>query len=114
MRKPGKPSSSGAIIILRQMENHEWLFTLPRITEEVDDRLEEGIDWIDADPERAASTRHPGRSGSSICVLAGPGEVLDRDAWRNRVLETEMAGSTAEESINPGCIEHYDFLTCNS
>jgi tetratricopeptide (TPR) repeat protein len=55
MRKSGKPSSSGAIIILRQMEKHEWLFTLPRITEEVDDRLEEGIDWIDAYPERAAT-----------------------------------------------------------
>ena len=55
MRKPAKPSSSAAIIILRQMEKHEWLFTLPRITEEVDDRLEEGIDWIDADPKYAAS-----------------------------------------------------------
>ena len=55
MRRPPKPSPLGAIIILRQMRKHEWLFTLPRITEEVDDRLEEGIDWIDADPHRAAS-----------------------------------------------------------
>ena len=37
------------------MEKNEWLITLPRITEEVDDRLEEGIDWIDADPNRAKS-----------------------------------------------------------
>lgn len=37
------------------MEKHEWLFTLPRINEEVDERLEEGIDWIGADPNRAAS-----------------------------------------------------------
>lgn len=55
MRRIPKPSPSGAIIILRQMEKHEWLFTLPRITEAVDDRLEEGIEWIDADPERAAT-----------------------------------------------------------
>ena len=37
------------------MEKHEWLFTLPRINEEVDERLGEGIDWIGADPNRAAS-----------------------------------------------------------
>ena len=37
------------------MEKHEWLFTLPRITEKVHDRLVEGIDWIDADPKVAAS-----------------------------------------------------------
>lgn len=55
MRRTPEPSPSGAIVILRQMEKHEWLFTLPRITEEVDDRLEEGIDWIDADPNCAAS-----------------------------------------------------------
>jgi len=55
MRKLGKSSSSGAIIILRQMEKHEWIFKFPRITEKVDDLLEEGIDWIDADPKRAAS-----------------------------------------------------------
>ena len=55
MRRPPRPSPSGAIIILRQMGKHEWLFTLPRITEEVDDRLEQGIDWIDADPKHAAS-----------------------------------------------------------
>ncbi len=29
--------------------------TLPRITEEVHDRLEEGVNWIDADPKHAAS-----------------------------------------------------------
>jgi len=37
------------------MEKHQWRFTLPRITEEVDDRLEEGIDWIDVKPQRAVA-----------------------------------------------------------
>ena len=55
MRRIPMPSPSGAIIILRQMEKHEWLITLPRMTEEVDDRLEEGIDGIDGDPDRAKS-----------------------------------------------------------
>lgn len=55
MRKRLNPQIQTGIIILRQMEKHQWLFTLPRITEEVDDRLEEGIDWIDANPKRAVS-----------------------------------------------------------
>jgi tetratricopeptide (TPR) repeat protein len=55
MRKPGKQTPSRAIIILRQIEKHEWIFKLPRINDGVDHRLEEGIDWIDADPKRAAS-----------------------------------------------------------
>ena len=41
--------------IVRQIEKHEWIMNLPRITEEVDDRLEEGIDWIDGDPKHAAA-----------------------------------------------------------
>jgi tetratricopeptide (TPR) repeat protein len=55
MRINKEPLPSGAIIILRQMEKHEWLFNLPRITVAVDDRLEEGIDLMDVDPRRAAS-----------------------------------------------------------
>ena len=43
MRLPGEPSQPGPIIIVRQIEKHEWIMNLPRINEEVDDRLEEGI-----------------------------------------------------------------------
>ena len=55
MRETGAPLPSGPIVIVRQIEKHEWTLRFPRINEEVDDRLEEGIDWIDADPERAAA-----------------------------------------------------------
>jgi tetratricopeptide (TPR) repeat protein len=55
MRKAQTPSPSGAIIILRQMAKHEWIFRLPRIGEEVDDRVEDGIDWMDADLKRSVS-----------------------------------------------------------
>lgn len=37
------------------MGKNEWIFNLPRVTEAVDDRLEEGIDWMDAEPKRAAA-----------------------------------------------------------
>jgi len=43
----------GAIVILQQMEEHEWGFRLPRIGEEVHDRLEQGIDWLYENAERA-------------------------------------------------------------
>lgn len=50
-----KGPRGGAIIILRHIEKHEWIFELPRITEQVDERLEEGIDWMDANLRRSES-----------------------------------------------------------
>ncbi len=55
MRRTGKPSRPAPIIIVQQIQKHEWIMRMPRKTEEVDDQLDEGIDWIDADPKRAAS-----------------------------------------------------------
>jgi tetratricopeptide (TPR) repeat protein len=49
-----KTSQPTGIIILRLAGKNEWVFNLPRITQGVDDRLEEGIDQMDADPQRAA------------------------------------------------------------
>jgi tetratricopeptide (TPR) repeat protein len=37
------------------MGKNEWIFDLPRLTEEVRDRLEVGIDCMGEDPQRAAS-----------------------------------------------------------
>jgi tetratricopeptide (TPR) repeat protein len=53
MRQFKKPPQKGGIIILRQSEKHEWVFELPRLTTEVDDRLECGIDWMQANLKRA-------------------------------------------------------------
>ena len=53
-RQPKSPTKPGAMIILRQT-GKQWNFELPRITEEVDDRLEEGIEWLDSDLKRSAS-----------------------------------------------------------
>jgi len=55
-RQPRKPKSEKpvAIIILRQT-GKQWNFQLPRITQEVDDRLEEGIDALDSDLKKASS-----------------------------------------------------------
>jgi tetratricopeptide (TPR) repeat protein len=39
---------------VQQIARHQWLFNLPRITEEVHDRFDEAIDWMEADPRRAA------------------------------------------------------------
>src|SRR4051794_3366240 len=55
MRNRQNPQLPTGIIILRQMEKHEWLITLPRVNEEVNERLAEGIDWVDADANRAVS-----------------------------------------------------------
>jgi tetratricopeptide (TPR) repeat protein len=55
MRRTGEPPKPRPIIIVQQIQKHEWTLRLPRVTEEVDDRLEEGIDSIDADPEHAES-----------------------------------------------------------
>lgn len=55
MRRARKPSGLLPIIIVRQIEKHKWTLRLPRIGEEADDQLEEGIDWIDSDLERARS-----------------------------------------------------------
>jgi len=55
MRNRQNPQLPTGIIILRQMEKHEWLITLPRVNEEVDEKLAEGIYWADADPNRAVS-----------------------------------------------------------
>ena len=55
MRKKQKPANSGAMIILWQMSPHEWIFSLPQIGEDVHDRLDEGIEWLDDQPKLAAS-----------------------------------------------------------
>jgi tetratricopeptide (TPR) repeat protein len=55
MQNRPQPSKSNAVIILRQTAKHEWIFELPRITEEVDDRLGEGIDWMHGNLKRAES-----------------------------------------------------------
>jgi tetratricopeptide (TPR) repeat protein len=55
MRRPAKPLEPVPIIIVQQIQKSEWIMKMPRVTEEVDDRLEEGIDWIDGDPKRAIS-----------------------------------------------------------
>ncbi len=43
-----QPQPSG-IIILKQIQKHEWVFDYPRFTEEVHDSLDDAIDWIDSD-----------------------------------------------------------------
>jgi len=55
MRNPRRPEKPTGIIILRQTAKHEWSFCLPRIGEEVHERLEEGIDRIGTHPRRAAA-----------------------------------------------------------
>jgi tetratricopeptide (TPR) repeat protein len=54
MQSARNPSRSAAIIILRKEGRRNWIFELPRITPEVDDRLDEGIDWLHTDPKHAA------------------------------------------------------------
>ncbi len=55
MQDHRKTSPPAGIIILRLVGKNEWVFNLPRITQVVDDRLGEGIDQMDADPQQAAS-----------------------------------------------------------
>ncbi|MBU6402672.1 MAG: tetratricopeptide repeat protein [Verrucomicrobia bacterium] len=43
-RRP-RPKATG-IILLKELRRHEWIFQFPRLTEEVDDRLDAAIDWM--------------------------------------------------------------------
>jgi tetratricopeptide (TPR) repeat protein len=43
----GQPRSKPrGIILLKESQRHEWIFQFPRLTEEVDDRLDAAIDWM--------------------------------------------------------------------
>ena len=55
VRNTVKPSEPEPIIIVQQIQKHEWIIKLPRMTKEVDERLEEGIEWFDGAPKRAIS-----------------------------------------------------------
>jgi hypothetical protein len=55
MRRVSKSSEPGPIIIVQQIQKHDWIMELPRLTEEVQDRLHEGIDSMEVDPDHAAS-----------------------------------------------------------
>jgi tetratricopeptide (TPR) repeat protein len=54
MRK-GEPIYTEPIIIVQQIGKREWIMKLPRVNVQVNDRLEQGIDWMDIMPSRAAS-----------------------------------------------------------
>ncbi|NBR88198.1 MAG: tetratricopeptide repeat protein, partial [Verrucomicrobia bacterium] len=43
------------IILLREVEKGEWWMDMPRITVEIDDRLDEGIDWMRSGDFRRAT-----------------------------------------------------------
>jgi hypothetical protein len=63
------------------MDKHEWTFELPRITEEVDDRLEEGIDWIHANPliaKELLKTKHrkPKGADQRYVTLGSPSQAF--------------------------------------
>jgi tetratricopeptide (TPR) repeat protein len=53
MRKLKRRPQPRGIIILKQIQKHEWIFDYPRLTEEVHDRLDTAIDWIRADAKIA-------------------------------------------------------------
>ena len=44
-----KSAQSVGIIILKQVEKHDWIFDYPRITDEALDLLDEAIDWMHID-----------------------------------------------------------------
>lgn len=46
---------SHPIILLREIEKGEWSMEMPRITVEIDDRLDEGIDWMRSGEFRKAT-----------------------------------------------------------
>ena len=54
MRRNLKPAKPSGVVILQQVERTEWIFNLPRVDEEVRDQLEAGINWLNAEPSRAA------------------------------------------------------------
>lgn len=68
------------------MEKHEWIFKLPRITEEVEDRLDEGIDWIEGNRERAESIFRK-------LIIEYPEHI---DAYHHLGLTLELMGRTQE------------------
>jgi tetratricopeptide (TPR) repeat protein len=49
MRNVKRQPKPTGIIILKQIQKHEWIFEYPRFTEDVHDLLEDAIDWIDSD-----------------------------------------------------------------
>ncbi len=86
MRRTRKPTGPLPIIIVQQIEEHQWTLRLPRIGEEADDQLEEGIDWIDSDLEHASAI-------FSDLIKQYPEHI---DAYHHLALCLEKMGRTEE------------------